>query len=134
MTEHDNMNAYIRYRVEKSHETYRAAKLLAEGKMWNSVINRLCYACFYAVSALLLNKNITARTHAGTISQFSEHFVRTGLILIDDFRTYSKLMNWRSKGDYSDMYDFEEQDVLPLMDKTETFLTNVMALIKIEEN
>ena len=134
MSELDNMNAYIRYRIEKSNETYKAACLLAEGKIWNSVINRLYYACFYAVSALLLHKNITARTHAGAISQFSENFVRAGLISIDDFRTYSKLMNWRFKGDYGDMYDFEEQDVLPLMKKAETFVRNVTTLIKIEES
>lgn len=65
MNNAENMKAYIRYRIEKSQETYKAACLLADGKMWNSVINRLYYACFYAASALLLNKEITARTHAG---------------------------------------------------------------------
>ena len=130
----DNMNAYIRYRIAKSDETYKAACLLADGKMWNSVVNRLYYACFYAVSALLLSKDIAARTHAGVISQFSENFVRTKLISMDHFKTYSKLMNWRSKGDYGDMYDFEEEDVMPLMQKTENFIKDVISLIRIEEN
>lgn len=89
----DNMNAYIRYRIQKSEETYKAACLLADGKMWNSVVNRLYYSCFYAVSALLLSKDIIARSHAGVISQFSENFVRTGVISLENFKTYSKLMN-----------------------------------------
>lgn len=134
MNNAENMKAYIRYRIEKSQETYKAACLLADGKMWNSVINRLYYACFYAVSALLLNKEITARTHAGIISQFSENFVRTGLVALDDFKIYSKLMNWRSKGDYGDMYDFEEEDVLPLIKKAENFIENIISLIDIEDN
>jgi hypothetical protein len=41
-------------------------------------------------------------------------FVRTKLISMDNFRTYSKLMNWHSKGDYGDMYDFEEDDIMSL--------------------
>jgi len=133
MSRTENLNAYIRYRIEKSKEVFEAAELLANAKMWNSAINRLYYSCFHAVSALLLNKNIAARTHAGVLSQFSEHFVRTKIIPLDDFRTYSKLMNWRSKSDYSDMYDFEEEDVLPLIDKTREFTTKVISLISISE-
>lgn len=43
-------------------------------------------------------------------------------------------MNWRSKGDYGDMYDFEEEDVLPLIKKTENFIENIISLIDIEDN
>lgn len=133
MSETENLNAYIRYRVEKSKEVFDAAELLVSGKMWNSAINRLYYSCFHAVSALLLNKNIYARTHAGIMSQFSENFVRTGVISLEDFKVYSKLMNWRSKSDYSDMYDFEEEDVMPLIEKTKIFTEKVVSLIEIDE-
>ena len=133
MTTRENLNAYIRYRVEKSEETYQAASLLAEAKMWNSVVNRLYYACFYAVTALLLNKDISTKTHAGTISQFSEAFVRTGIIPPTDLRIYSKLMNWRSKGDYGDMYDFEEEDILPIMEPTKEFIQHVLSFIVLDD-
>lgn len=71
----ENMTAYIRYRLAKAQETYEAASILFEAGQWNSLINRLYYACFYSVSALLLYKHITAKTHAGVIGQFSEQIV-----------------------------------------------------------
>lgn len=50
----ENMIAYIRYRLEKAQEVYQAACILYDAQQWNSVINRLYYACFYSASALLL--------------------------------------------------------------------------------
>jgi uncharacterized protein (UPF0332 family) len=48
---------YVRYRIESSRKTFEAAKVLAQNGFWNSAVNRLYYAVFYAVNALLvLNK------------------------------------------------------------------------------
>jgi uncharacterized protein (UPF0332 family) len=44
---------YIDYRIASAKETLKAARLLADNLHWNSVINRLYYVCFYAISALL---------------------------------------------------------------------------------
>jgi uncharacterized protein (UPF0332 family) len=130
MTEYDdNLNAYIRYRLEKAREVYQAACILYEAGQWNSVVNRLYYACFYSVSALLLFHHISAKSHAGTISQFSENFVRTGIIPIETFRLYSKLLNWRSKGDYNDLFDFTEEDVTTLMQPCKSFIDKIASLI-----
>ena len=42
---------YVNYRLEKSEETFEVAELLFKNLKWNAVINRLYYACFYAVTA-----------------------------------------------------------------------------------
>ncbi|MCK4815544.1 HEPN domain-containing protein [bacterium] len=47
---------FIEYRIQRSNDTFEDAKLLANNGRWNSVTNRLYYACFYAVSALLYSK------------------------------------------------------------------------------
>jgi hypothetical protein len=39
-------------------------------KEWNKAINRMYYACFYAVSALLASKNINITSHAGLRQKF----------------------------------------------------------------
>lgn len=87
------------------------------------------YACFYAASALLLYKHISAKSHAGVIGQFSEHIVRPGIVSKEDFRVYAKLLNWRAKGDYSDLYDFCQEDVEPMMPKVRHFIDVVSELI-----
>lgn len=127
----ENMTAYIRYRLEKAQEVYGAAQVLCDANQWNSAVNRLYYACFYSASALLLNRHISAKTHSGVIGQFSEQIVRSGLVSVEDFRVYAKLLNWRSKGDYNDLYDFCKEDVMPMMPKVRHFIDVVAGLIKI---
>ena len=98
---------------------------------WNSVINRLYYACFYSATALLLYKKISAKSHSGVIGQFSEQIVRTGLVSIEEFRVYAKLLNWRSKGDYNDLFDFTKEDVDSMMNPTKHFIDKVAGLIEL---
>lgn len=50
MKKEDRM-AYARMRIDSAHSTFEAAKILAESKHWNSAVNRLYYALFYAVNA-----------------------------------------------------------------------------------
>lgn len=130
----EDLTAYIRYRLDKAQEVYVAAEVLYKAKQWNSVINRLYYACFYSASALLLYSGISAKTHAGVIGQFSEQFVRNGKFSTEEFRIYSKLLNWRSKGDYSDLFDFLEEDVEPMMKPVKYFVDKVVSLISLDED
>ncbi len=127
----DDMIAYVRYRLEKAQEVYGAACVLYDAAQWNSVINRLYYACFYSASALLLYKQISAKSHSGVIGQFSECIVRTGILSVDEFRVYAKLLNWRSKGDYNDLFDFSKEEVDSIMTPTKHFIDKVAALIKL---
>ena len=48
---------------------------------------------------------------------------------IEDFRVYSKLLNWRTKGDYSDLYDFTQEDVDMVMKPARQFIDKVKELI-----
>jgi uncharacterized protein len=123
---------YIKYRIEKSQQAYEDSKLLAENKSWNACINRLYYFCYYAVSALALNENITTRTHSGLKSQFNLHFVKTGKVPPEMGKLYSDLIDSRQKGDYGDMYDFDEQTVKELIGPVGNFIVSIKALIAIE--
>ena len=124
-----NIDDFISYRIDKAEEVYSAAVLLYNAGQWNSAINRLYYACFYAASALLLKRGVGAKSHGGVIAKFSENIVRTGEMSAEEYRVYSKLLNWRTKGDYSDMFDFTEEDVASVMVPTRTFLDKVKQLI-----
>lgn len=129
----EDMTAYVRYRLDKAQEVYQAAEILYRASQWNSVINRLYYACFYSATALLLYHQVPAKTHSGVIGRFSEEFVRSGIFSIDEFRVYSKLLNWRSKGDYSDLFDFEKEDVQPMMKPVKDFIDKVATLIDLKD-
>lgn len=70
-------NDPINYRLARAKETFEDARLLAEKQRWNSGINRLYYAAYYAVTALLLNGGFQTTTHNGVKTKFSEHFIKT---------------------------------------------------------
>ena len=57
MTE-DRLQDLIRYRMERARETFDEALLMQSEGHWNSCANRLYYACYYAVSALLAMKGL----------------------------------------------------------------------------
>jgi len=120
---------YIKYRLEKAFESLNDAKLLAQNQRWNSCVNRLYYAAFYAVIALLLIENYDGLTHDGTRSQFNLKFIKDGKIQKDFGKLYSKLFDWRQKGDYGDLFDFTEEQVLPLIEPTENLLMEIKRLI-----
>ena len=43
----------VAYRIARAKDTYEDAVILSERERWNSAINRLYYAAYYAVMALL---------------------------------------------------------------------------------
>ena len=101
----------IRYRIERAKETFDDARILSENEKWNSSINRLYYATYYAVTALLLNSDLKPTTHNGAKSNFSEYFIKTEKIDAKYGKMYSQLFTWRQKGDYDDFFDFNEVEL-----------------------
>ena len=96
--------------------TFEAAKVLSENGFWNSEVNRLYYAVFYAVNALLVLNEIQTKSHSATKSQFSLHFVKTGRFDKKHGRLLSELFDWRQKGDYENMFDYNSDLVEPLFE------------------
>jgi uncharacterized protein (UPF0332 family) len=53
-----NKQDYINYRIQKAKETFSEVEILINNEFWNTSVNRMYYACFYVVSALLIKHNI----------------------------------------------------------------------------
>ena len=73
----------ITYRIQRANETLKEVEILIDNQLWTTSINRLYYACFYAISALLLKNDIKSESHGGTRRMFGLHFVKTGIISKD---------------------------------------------------
>ncbi|MDR0438122.1 MAG: HEPN domain-containing protein [Bacteroidales bacterium] len=113
---------YLAYRIAKSEEAYKDACLLTDNGAYNAAINRYYYATFYIVSALLLKHEIFSKSHSGMKTEFAKHFVKTDLISMDCFKTFSDLMDWRHKGDYGDMFDFDAETAQGLKKTVRDFI------------
>jgi uncharacterized protein (UPF0332 family) len=121
---------YIKYRLERAWKTFEDAKSLATLKSWNSSVNRLYYACFYAVLALFTKHKINSHTHSGAKTQLSLHFVKTGKLDKNSGMLFGDLFDLRQKGDYGDFFDFEEQHITSFIPKVEGFLMKIESLIR----
>jgi len=121
----DNLEDYIKYRFIRAEESLDDAYILAQNNKWNTVANRLYYSCFYAVSALLLKHNIETKTHEGTRTQFGLQFIKPGLIDKKFGKLYSKLFDYRQKGDYGDLYDFDKETIEPLIGPVKEFIEEI---------
>ncbi len=104
----DPVNDYSAYRLKRAIETIEEVETHIVNGFWNTAINRMYYACFYAVGALLAKYGIDTSSHSGTRLQFGQLFIKTGLIDRDMSKIYSELFEKRQKGDYNDFFDFDE--------------------------
>ena len=121
----ENHKDYIKYRFHRAEESLDEALILAENDRWNAVVNRLYYSCFYAVIALLLKNGIQTQTHDGARTQFGNHFIRTGKIDKNYGKLYSKLFDYRQKGDYGDLFDYDKKTVSPLIERAREFIEEI---------
>ena len=119
----------IKYRLSRARDTYLDAQILAEKERWNSTINRLYYASYYAVMALLLQSDLKPTTHNGAKSNFSEHFVSKDKISKELGKIYSQLFTWRQKGDYDDLFDFDKEKVMPYFASVRQLIDTIEKLI-----
>lgn len=118
----------IAYRIERARETFDDARLLADQGRWASCANRLYYACFYAVSALLLRQDLKSTKHSGIRSLFNRHFVKTGRVSKELGRTYNDLYELRQEGDYVDLLYIDESQVRSRVPQAKVFVEEVAAL------
>lgn len=127
---HEEREAIVAFRVQKAKDTFIEAEGISTLNYWNTVANRLYYSCFYITSALLIKNNYIAQTHNGVIHLFGLHFIRTGIVTKDAGKLYSKLYELRQTGDYDDLFNLSEDDVMPLVSRVQAFLDEISDVIQ----
>jgi len=122
----------IRYRREKAGETLQDGKILFDAERLSSAVNRLYYALFYEVTALLLTKDLSSTKHSGILALFNEHFVKTKKVDIESGRFFSRMFEFRQKSDYADFVHFEADKVREWLEKSGQFIEDLEKVIEKE--
>lgn len=123
----------IRYRLARSAEALLEAQEMLNSGHVNTFVNRLYYACFYAVLALLVPKGLASSKHSGVRAFFHKEFVKTGLLAVRFGSLYDRLFDTRQKGDYVDLVYFDAEEVGPWLEEAKEFVDTVNALIAKEK-
>ena len=124
----EDRNAIVRYRIERADNAFTQAKANFQMGYVEVTANRLYYAAYYAVSALLIANGIPAHSHDGNISQFGLYFVKTGKVSREDGKLLNRLFTMRLTGDYSDRFNLSAEDVLSFIEPTGEFIKRVSSL------
>jgi uncharacterized protein (UPF0332 family) len=122
----DERLAVVEFRIEKSLRAFEQAKGVVELKYWETIANRLYYAAYNAVSALLIANGDTAQSHSGVIHLFGLNFIRTNIFPAETGKLYHKLFTMRQTGDYDDTYGLTENDVLPYIEPTGQMISEIV--------
>lgn len=120
----------VRYRMENAQNTLEEVKSHRENGYYNTAINRMYYACYYAASALLIANGIVTKSHDGVRQQLGLKFVLTGKITQEQGKFYSRLFSKRSSGDYEDFINHTLSTVDELFPQAQLFVESIKQLLQ----
>lgn len=126
----DSLAALANYRFSRAQETLNEAVDIASRGYYNTAVNRLYYACYYAANALLIKNDITAHTHAGVKQLLGLHFVTTHRLDPNHARFYAQLFNNRIAGDYDDFVTFDKETLDRLIPQAKQFIDAIGKLLR----
>lgn len=121
----DNEHITIsKYRLERANETLAAGKSLYDTDIYSSA-NRLYYAIFSAMRAVLALESVDFKKHSAVISYFRQNYIKTGAF----DRKYSEMIGvaaqLRTDSDYKDLYMPDRDEIALLIPEAEAFITEV---------
>ena len=119
----------VSYRMENALNTLHEVKEHISHGFYNTAVNRMYYACFYAVSALLIAHQIEVKSHDGTRQKFGQHFVLTGIVPKEFGKFYRMIFEKRSAGDYEDFITHNLETAEMLYPETEKFVSSIKELV-----
>lgn len=125
----ESRKAIVDYRMERAYQALEEARSTVKNGFLNLAANRLYYALYYAASALLISKGIPTKTHAGIMTQFHLHLVKTGIVSIDDGKLFRTMYNLRQESDYEDFIEVHIEDIDELMPKVVDLVEKLKNLI-----
>lgn len=117
----------VRYRLNRAAETIAEVNELKLLGYYNTAVNRMYYACFYATIALLVANGIEVKSHSGVRNALALHFVKPGIIPVEMGKFYSLIFAKRSSGDYEDFFTHT-------LDSVEQFQPQAMEFVKLITN
>ena len=128
MTDEERIDV-VRYRIQNAESTMAEVESHKANGFYNTAINRMYYACFYAVSALLVANKIEVKSHDGARQKLGLFFVRTGKISSELGKFYSLIFAKRTSGDYEDFINHDLDTVEKYQPQAQMLIEEIKNLL-----
>lgn len=125
----EERKAVVLLEYEKAMNTYSNVPTLVQNEMWDFVANRLYYSAFHAALALLINDGHKTSTHRGIVALLGLHYIKTGILSIEEGKMYSRLQTMRDESDYNCAFTATKEDIELYVEQVGAFLTKVRTLL-----
>lgn len=132
MNESEARRSLVKLWVEKAEDALASAELELNEGHTNFAVNRLYYACFYAVTALLMQDGKQFARHSAVKAEFVRTYVKSERIDAKWNKFYQKLFDDRQEGDYIPTVTFDVSDVSARLQEVYEFVKVIRGLIKSE--
>jgi len=116
--------------LEKASRSLQAAERLTRTGDSEFAVGRAYYGMFYAAQALLNEKELRFRKHAGVHSAFAEQFVKTELVDKKYHRWLLESFSKRITGDYGIEAELTDDDATLLIGQAREFLAAAKAFLE----
>ena len=117
--------------ISRAEERLEEAKILFRKKHCNGAISRAYYSFFETAHAVLITKGISAKTHAGLITLFSLHFVKTKQIPVKFIRFFKQAKEAREEADYGLLKKFTKKETEKIIETAEEFIKLVKSKFEV---
>lgn len=110
MNNRQQLRDQLQLMIGKAFRSIAAAHRNVQEGDYDFASSRAYYAAFYAMEAVLLTKELSYSKHAGVISAFNQHFVKTDIFPKEFSKSISRLFRERQTGDYDFDLSIDEKD------------------------
>jgi len=100
VNERDELVSQLQRMFKKADRSISAARRHIKEDDCDFASSRAYYAAFYSLQAVLLTRDLSFSKHAGVISGFNQHFVKTAIFPKNFSKLISRLFRHRQSGDY----------------------------------
>ena len=125
----DERRIMVELEIERAEKITEQFETLREQQYWDTLVNRMYYAAFHAVTALLIHNALHVHTHRGALTIFNKEFVRTGVFTEEEGHLFSKLEGMRERGDYNCFIDTTEEEIVPLIEPLKALIDKIKSKI-----
>ena len=115
----------VELELEKADKTFMQVDVLRREGYWDTMANRLYYALFHAVSALLIHDEREVGSHKGAAIRFHQYYVKSGVFTEEEGAFYSQMETLREKSDYNCFFNIAETDIVSKIAPASSFIEKV---------
>lgn len=125
----EERNTLVALEMKKAREAYEDIGILIAANRLNGAANRMYYAVFHAVCALLIYDGHQVNTHKGSHALFSLHYIKTGILPREYGQLYNQLQTMREESDYNCAYDVEMDELLQRLEPAKRFIEDIEKVV-----